>query len=161
MEQPQPSGEGAFPAPWVLQCLGRPSSCSHERLLVALEAFPAPAPASPECTSLGLLSSLSPYLLPPSGHRHLWEEPDPFRSRLHHQVPGPAHQLHLHLQHGHEGEEVGGRSGGACRAGMLGEPGRGAGQTRLESWPCGLAAAGPWLGRDLGPLCTSVSSSVK
>lgn len=52
-------------------------------------------------------------LLSPSDHRHLWEEPDPFRSRLHYQVPGPVHQLHLHLQHSHEGEGVGGH-GGAC-----------------------------------------------
>lgn len=53
-------------------------------------------------------------LLSPAGHRHLWEEPDPFRCCLHHQVPGPVHQLHLRLQHSHEGEGDGWLWGG-CR----------------------------------------------
>lgn len=37
--------------------------------------------------------------------RYLWEEPDPFRPRLHNPLPGPVHNLHLRLQHRDEGKE--------------------------------------------------------
>lgn len=43
----------------------------------------------------------------PLWHRHLGEEPDPFRPCLHHQVPGPLQQLHFRLQHSNEGEASG------------------------------------------------------
>uniref|UniRef100_A0A3P8T147 ER lumen protein-retaining receptor n=1 Tax=Amphiprion percula TaxID=161767 RepID=A0A3P8T147_AMPPE len=36
--------------------------------------------------------------------RYLWEEPNSLRSRVHHSLPGPAHLLHLTVQHVHEGK---------------------------------------------------------
>lgn len=36
--------------------------------------------------------------------RYLWKEPDPVCPCVHHTLPGPAHFLHLAIQHLHEGE---------------------------------------------------------
>lgn len=38
--------------------------------------------------------------------RYFWEESGPFCPGVHDSLPGPAHVLHLTLQHHHEGEVV-------------------------------------------------------
>lgn len=38
--------------------------------------------------------------------RYFWEESGPVCLGLHHSLPGPAHILHLPLQHHHEGERL-------------------------------------------------------
>ena len=57
-----------------------------------------------------LLEETLPPLLPDMEDavlcRHLRQGADPLRHRVHHPLSGPLHQLHLRLQHRHEGQSV-------------------------------------------------------
>lgn len=47
--------------------------------------------------------SMCPLLSP---HRYFWEEPGPVCLSVHHSLPGPAHLIHIVIQHNHEGETL-------------------------------------------------------
>lgn len=100
-----------FPALRRVRCLHRASSLKETGPSEGLSGS-----GSGFSGAHGPRSLCSHGLLSPSDHRHLWEEPDPLRSRLHYQVPGPVHQLHLRLQHSHEGEGREGAVGGPAEA---------------------------------------------